>query len=252
MVQTRQPELQNPLSPTEYRLQEGFYPEILQSCRLCQMPNLAPLAGSGDLRDYTRCPRCDLHFLSPTRHLSAAEEMARYLLHENDPTDFRYQKFVQPLCDEILARATIGQMGLDFGAGTGPVLAEMLEHRQLQIKKYDPFFWRDDSLLSQAYDFVYCCEVIEHFYDPSKEFRRLRQLLRPGGFLAVMTHFWEPSVDFESWYYRRDPTHVAFYSEATANWIQRELGFSRVTFLGSRIAIFETAVADRAGLGPLR
>lgn len=225
---------------------------ILQCCPLCRMLNLTSLASSGELQDTTRCPRCDLHFLSPSRYLSAEEERARYLLHENDLADSRYQKFVQPLCDEILARTSPGQLGLDFGAGTGPVLAEMLEHQHLQIKKYDPFFWNDDSLLSQTYDFVYCCEVIEHFYHPGIEFRRLRSLLRPGGFLAVMTHFWTESIDFKNWYYRRDPTHVAFYSQATASWIQRELGFSRVTFLGNRIAVFDTAATGPAGGGILR
>jgi hypothetical protein len=36
-----------------------------------------------------------------------------------------------------------------------------------------------------------------------------------GGWLGIMTSFLTTDDAFESWYYRRDPTHVTFYSEKT-------------------------------------
>ena len=30
-----------------------------------------------------------------------------------------------------------------------------------------------------------------------------------------MTNFYNDSIDFEDWYYRKDPTHVVFYTEQT-------------------------------------
>ena len=60
-----------------------------------------------------------------------------------------------------------------------------------------------------------CTETAEHFYEPNKEFMRLDSLLEKGGWLGVMTNFYNDSIDFEDWYYRKDPTHVVFYTEQT-------------------------------------
>jgi hypothetical protein len=40
-------------------------------------------------------------------------------------------------------------------------------------------------------------------------------MLEDNGILAIMTSFLSNIEDFENWYYRRDPTHVVFYSEKT-------------------------------------
>jgi hypothetical protein len=44
---------------------------------------------------------------------------------------------------------------------------------------------------------------------------RLDSLLEEGGWLGIMTNFYNNSIDFEDWYYRKDPTHVVFYTEQT-------------------------------------
>ncbi|WP_347259047.1 class I SAM-dependent methyltransferase [Methylocaldum sp.] len=72
--------------------------------------------------------------------------------------------------------------------------------------------WRNTG---RIYDFVTCTEVAEYFHQPSREFRRLDALLRPGGWLALMTCFQSDDTRFADWHYRRDPTHVVFYREAT-------------------------------------
>jgi len=69
------------------------------------------------------------------------------------------------------------------------------------------------------------------------ELRRLRRMLRSGGLLAVMTLLWEEGIDFANWHYRREPTHVAFYSQLTFRWIERFCGFSKVWFPSDRIAL---------------
>ena len=80
---------------------------------------------------------------------------------------------------------------------------------------YDPFFQPDRAVLSRTYDFVTCTEVVEHFYNPADRFYELDSLLRPGGWLGVMTCFQTDDARFANWHYRRDPTHVIFYREAT-------------------------------------
>jgi hypothetical protein len=70
----------------------------------------------------------------------AAEEKERYLTHNNDITDPRYQKFVQPVVNAVMENFSTASKGLDFGAGAGPVAAEVLGGKGYSVKLYDPFF----------------------------------------------------------------------------------------------------------------
>ena len=95
-----------------------------------------------------------------------------------------------------------------------------------EVFLYDPFFYPDKDVLTKQYDFITCTETVEHFHNPWKEFNTLNTILKPNGWLGVMTSFLTTDVMFENWYYRRDPTHVTFYSEKTfqviasqRNWI---------------------------------
>jgi len=50
-------------------------------------------------------------------------------------------------------------------------------------------------------------------------------LVRPGGWLAVMTCFQTDDARFADWHYRRDPTHVVFYRDVTLRHIAQRRGF---------------------------
>src|SRR5690606_29278515 len=91
---------------------------------------------------------------------------------------------------------------------------------------YDPFFAPDDALLARTWDFVTCTETTEHFFEPAREFERLDALVRPGGWLGVMTTVRDNAHDFAQWWYVRDPTHVCFYSARTFEWIAGRFGWT--------------------------
>jgi SAM-dependent methyltransferase len=99
------------------------------------------------------------------------------------------------------------------------VLAAMLREAGHSVALYDPFFARDPSVLDGDYDFIVCSETVEHFHRPAEEFARLDRMLRHGGWLGIMTSFQPADEDFADWHYRRDPTHVVFYSAATFHWL---------------------------------
>ena len=67
--------------------------------------------------------------------------------------------------------------------------------------------------------------MVEHFHHPADEFRRLQGLLKPGGWLGVMTRFQTDDARFAQWHYRRDPTHVVFYRETTLRWLAQHHGW---------------------------
>lgn len=156
----------------------------------------------------------------------ADTEIKRYQEHHNDPADYRYQRFVSPIVDQIMANHTPDQKGLDFGSGTGPVISMLLENQNYAVNQYDPFFYNRPELLTHQYDYIACCEVIEHFHHPEKEFALLKKILAPKGRLYCMTAILYDHIDFSKWYYKNDFTHVFFYRPQTLQYICKCFGFN--------------------------
>lgn len=185
------------------------------ACPVCRAPSPRPFLSVAG-RDYLRCNVCEARFLEPAQRPSARDEYRRYLDHENDVDDPGYRRFLARLAEPLLERlGPHRRRGLDYGCGPGPALAHMLREAGHDVALYDPFFQPDPAPLSRSYDFITCTETAEHFHNPADEFDRLGALLRPGGRLAVMTCFQTDDKRFAGWHYRRDPTHVVFYREAT-------------------------------------
>lgn len=205
----------------------------MYSCPLCKKET-----ENSPLRGFYACFGCNSIFRSPDDYLTWEEEKKRYELHENDSEDPGYQRFVAPIVQAVLKDFKPGHLGLDFGAGTGPVIFKILSEQGYIIKLYDPFFHSHPEYLEQTYDFIVCCEVIEHFYDPYKEFALLRKLLKPGGRLYCMTHLYADEVSFEKWYYKGDPTHVFFYRVDTLEWIKEQFQFHQL-WIKDRLIILE-------------
>lgn len=185
---------------------------------------------------YFYCSHCNFRYLNPKLRLSVAEEKQRYHFHENDKENPAYQKFVGPLFEKVLDLIPIGSRGLDFGSGKSSAMAHLLTQAGYTIDLYDPCFFPDTLENKPNYSFVYASEVIEHLHNPVLEFRLVHSVLKPKGIFAVMTHFFEPGMDFDSWYYRKDPTHVCFFSEQSLNAIARESGFAVLEVQG-RVAV---------------
>ena len=93
-------------------------------------------------------------------------------------------------------------------------------------------------MLSNKYDFIISCEVIEHFFNPNKEFRLLKNILKPGGIIFIMTEMLPHEEYLKDWYYIKDPTHVFFYSHKSLDWIKDHYSFSKILVDGRTIEIF--------------
>lgn len=179
-----------------------------------------------DQRDYWRCDTCEATFLEPGQRLSCDQEIAEYRLHDNNPDDPGYRQFLARLATPLLQKLAPPQEGLDYGCGPGPALADMLRKAGHKVALYDPFFYPDPTTLIRTYDFITCTEVAEHFHQPAVEFKKLDKLLKPGGWLALMTCFQTDDSKFSNWHYRRDPTHVIFYREATLRYLAKTFNWA--------------------------
>jgi SAM-dependent methyltransferase len=199
-------------------------------CPLCS--SSAAIFYRNDSKLYYQCNNCFGIFLDESLRLDKKAEMSRYKEHNNDVEDEKYQKFVSPITSAIMRDFNQNSKGLDFGAGTGPVISKLLNDQKFFIRQYDPYFHDDPELLNEKYDYIACCEVIEHFYDPAEGFALLKRLLLQNGKLYCMTNIYDESIIFDNWYYKNDETHVFIYHEKTIHWIKEEYGFSEVTIEG--------------------
>mgnify|MGYP003646553503 FL=1 len=179
-------------------------------------------------REYLRCSHCEATLMAQASWLAPDEERAVYDLHDNDPGDPGYRAFLEKLAGPLFDRIQPGASGLDFGCGPGPALADMLQEAGMDIVLYDPFFYPSQSALNHSYDFITCTEVVEHLHRPAKVFNQLDGLLKPGGWLGIMTCFQTSDDRFDNWHYRRDPTHVVFYREVTLALIAQRLGWTMI------------------------
>jgi len=198
----------------------------MQQCRLCKSDSDLFYTIKGN--NYLLCPTCEGIFVENNNLPDRELEVARYKAHNNDVNDAGYRNFVKPIVNEILNYQYQSEIGLDYGAGPGPVVSQMLIERNYTIKQYDPFFYNYPELLNQQYNYIVCCEVMEHFHKPAVEFFTLKNLLLKGGKLYCKTNIYNASIDFRNWYYKNDITHVFFYQEKTLQFIRSEFKFSNV------------------------
>ena len=177
---------------------------------------------------YFNCNDCNLVFMDRNALLKASEESSRYLMHQNDKRTPGYENFLRELIKPVLERVSKKSLGLDYGSGPYPMMAQIIKEDGFQIDIYDPFFANDKSKLDKKYDFITCCEVVEHFHFPVKDFQLLNDLLKSNGILGVRTNILYPDIEFKTWHYKEDDTHVVFYTPDTINWICENYGFELI------------------------
>ncbi len=194
------------------------------------MDNSCPLCGSihtesyyiNDGSTYLQCKHCSLVFLTKEYHLKDTDEKLRYDQHNNDPKDENYRKFLSKVFNPIISYIKPNTKGLDFGCGPGPTLSLMFEESGFKVDIFDKYYANNQDIFNNKYDFITATEVVEHLHNPGFEIERLFSMLNKDGVLGVMTKMLDDSVDFASWYYKDDPTHICFYSKNTMTYLARK------------------------------
>ena len=204
-------------------------------CPLCASDS--QLFHNSEKHRFFSCDSCQGIFRDPRQVLGPQLEKDRYLLHQNHMQDLGYRNFVAPILEAVRSNFKAGASGLDYGCGHTPVISELLKLEEYKVDAYDPFFFPDRSFEDKSYDFIVCCEVMEHFQNPKKEFELLSKLLKADGKLICMTSLFSESTDFESWYYKNDPTHVFLYRKETLDFLVKTCNFGDVK-IRERLIVF--------------
>lgn len=190
---------------------------------------------------YSHCEQCGFIYKDKEFHLNKAQEVEQYQRHNNSFESKGYVEMFQRFIDHHIKPLNVKGKALEFGSGPGPVLKEMLsEDKELEVFDFDPFFNCNIEYRNHKFDLITTTEVVEHFYDPMKEFKHLSSLLAPNGYLVVMTKLRNMSQkEFLNWWYRRDFTHVSFYHKRTIDYIAKECGLTVIFNNMENIVIFQ-------------
>ncbi len=175
------------------------------------------------------CDGCGYTFKDSKNHPTHDHEHALYKNHQNTMENTGYvnmfERFLKASVDPYVSEGE----ALDFGSGPGPVLYELLKRRGFSAEHYDPYFNPDTSVFKNSYALITSTEVFEHLSDPAGEFKRLAGRLKDGGYLAIMTSL-RPKEDetFLTWWYRRDQTHIGFFTEKAFEKLSQQANLSFV------------------------
>lgn len=207
----------------------------METCPLCAAVN-ASHYHSDKKRDFLQCQTCQLVFVPAKQRLDAREEKAVYDLHNNDPSDEGYRRFLSRVASPLSERLSQGSTGLDFGCGPGPTLSLMFEEQGFPMSLYDLYYYPESKALESEYDFVTATEVIEHLYQPNLVWQQWLTLIKPGGYLGLMTKMVIDVDAFSTWHYKNDPTHVVFFSRATFLYLAKRDQLE-IEFIGNDVII---------------
>ena len=195
-------------------------------CPLCNYHSTIFLL-KDDAREYWSCEECHLIFVPPKFFIPNKQEIERYLEHNNTLNNQGYVKMFQEKINTINKICSGINTVLDYGCGYEPVLKKLLEREGYQAYGYDLNFFSTEEF-KKKYDLIISTETFEHIKKPGEDLAHLMTKISSKGYLAIMTRFYPLKnsalcpESFSDWYYKRDPTHIAFYTHKTFLWIANE------------------------------
>jgi SAM-dependent methyltransferase len=174
------------------------------------------------------------------RLITYEEERVIYDLHQNSIENEGYVNMFRDFLEAgVLPYAKTGNL-LDFGSGPEPVLATLLERDYLfQVAHYDLHYQPIKVYAGVKYDVILATEVIEHLPNPLDVIRLIHSLLKKGGIFSFMTLIHaNDEGHFLEWWYRRDMTHISFYTQKTLDYIAGIVGFEVIYTDNKRIITY--------------
>ena len=212
---------------------------MIDKCKICSS-STKTLEDPQLKVSYSICKSCGFIYKNPSFHLAADAEHKQYKRHNNSLECSGYVKIFTDLIEEYIKPLHFTGKVLEFGSGPNPVLKILLEREKYQVFDYDPFFNPNEDYKKYKYDLITTTEVAEHFNDPLKEFNHLSSLLNKGRYLIVMTKLRLMSQsEFLNWWYRRDITHISFYSLETLEYIANLYNLELFKHNNNNIIVFK-------------
>lgn len=209
------------------------------NCPLCLSEN-SEFFDQDKIRSYFLCKECLLVFVPRNQLINLIDEKRRYELHQNSEFDSAYLQYMEDLYQAIEGKLSNQEIGLDFGCGKVPLLEKLFKRKGFEFFSFDLYFHPNQEIFYKKFNFIIMSEVIEHLRDLNGELEKITNLLAPGGRLFIKTKLMPKGhEDFKSWYYKRDITHIQFFSESSLQKISQRYRLSEILFLKEDLFYFE-------------
>lgn len=209
-------------------------------CKICQASTLE----INDLKKallYHRCQCCGFVFLQDDFRVDTSREKRQYDQHNNSLENEGYVQMFEAFIDlSITPYLSNIRTALDFGSGPEPVFSKLLERRGLEVDIYDLYYAPTKVYETKRYDLITSTEVFEHLSKPLEILELLVSHLNASGYIVLMTKF-PPSDDqaFLAWWYRRDPTHISFFTPQSFEIMAEKVGLKVLKTMKQNIVIFQ-------------
>ena len=212
---------------------------LMYNCKICNSET--NLLDDKQIKvTYRECSNCGFIHKDKLFHVDIKEELKQYSLHNNSFESVGYVKIFEDLIKDYITPLNIKGKVLEYGSGPGPVLKELLKNDGYIVYDFDPFFNKNTEYLKYKYELITSTEVVEHFFDPITEFEKLSNLLLPGGYLVIMTKLRTMDIPkFLDWWYRRDATHVSFYTTKSLEIIAKKFNLSIIKNNNINVIVFQ-------------
>ncbi len=208
-------------------------------CKICTFDTI-PWHNSALNTLYHFCPHCECISLDTSLYLPPHLEKKIYDHHHNSLENEGYVRMFEAFLDFFWEEMSCRKTALDFGSGPTPVLSVLLQRRGLDVEGYDKFYQPNDTFKEHSYDLITSTEVFEHLQDPLNTLSFLTERLNEGGIIALMTLFHpQESSAFFMWWYRRDKTHITFFTPKTIQIMAKMCGLEMIKTDEKRIAILK-------------
>ncbi|BEP28427.1 class I SAM-dependent methyltransferase [Helicovermis profundi] len=190
--------------------------------------------------EYFHCTNCEFIQMDLEKKITFAQEREVYNLHENSLEDEGYVSMFNNFLDKGVLDFIDSGKALDFGSGPTPVLSEIIKREyDFSVDCYDLHYQPKKIYEGKTYDLVLSTEVLEHIENPIEVFTLIYDRLRINGIFSFMTIFhYNDKEKFLNWWYRRDKTHISFYSIKTLQFIAEKIGFEIIYTDNKRICTF--------------
>ena len=212
----------------------------MNKCKICEHETRTLIDKKKELK-YYRCESCAFVALDEHSVVDAEVEKKHYAKHNNsfDCNGYveMFEKFIAKAINPYLK---IDMNVLDFGCGHTPVLAELLRRKNLDVDIYDYYFYPKELYKNNQYDLIISTEVFEHLQEPKKILETLVSSLKDNAHLILMTQFPpEDDTEFLKWWYRRDITHIGFFTPKSFELLAEEFGLRLIKTMDNNVVVFQ-------------
>ncbi|CAA6816578.1 MAG: Putative methyltransferase associated with DUF414 [uncultured Sulfurovum sp.] len=190
---------------------------------------------------YHRCGSCGFVSLDDKYMVDEVKEKKQYDAHNNGFENEGYVQMFEDFIDlSITPYISTMNTALEFGSGPGPVLSKLLEDRGLEVDIYDLYYSPLKVYETKKYDLITSTEVFEHLQKPLEVLELLGEHTNDNGYIVLMTKF-PPKDDkvFLAWWYRRDPTHISFFTPKSFEIMAKKVGLKVLKTINENIVIFQ-------------